>query len=315
MQKNRTETIDTNYNTDMNYQNTKPLEILVTGATGNHGGAVAQRLLKQGFRVRALARDPSKAEAQALADDGATLVEGDLEDRDSIDRAMDGVYGVFAVLPFYTENWDREVEQGTRLADAAQAAGVEHYIYGSGARANERTGVPHLDAKGEIERYLRTTDLDCTVFRPAAFNYSLAAYREGVMDGVLPDPRDPDSLVYQIDENDYATLVALAFLNPTQWIGQQLNVADEVLTVQEMADMFGRVVGHDVEHMQISWDEEREMANEEVVRLAQWVDDSGPRIDVETLRATYPWFSNLEHYLRTHGWEDAAKGQEEEPTP
>ena len=50
---------------------------LVTGATGNQGGAVAQRLLEQGFQVRALTRDPQKDEAQALAKQGAEVGQGD----------------------------------------------------------------------------------------------------------------------------------------------------------------------------------------------------------------------------------------------
>jgi uncharacterized protein YbjT (DUF2867 family) len=57
--------------------------ILVFGATGSQGGAVARRLLDRGFRVRALTRDPQKPEAHALADQGAEVVQGDMDDRSS----------------------------------------------------------------------------------------------------------------------------------------------------------------------------------------------------------------------------------------
>jgi uncharacterized protein YbjT (DUF2867 family) len=57
--------------------------ILVFGATGSQGGAVARRLLDRGFRVRALTRDPQKPEAQALAEQGAEVVQGDMDDRSS----------------------------------------------------------------------------------------------------------------------------------------------------------------------------------------------------------------------------------------
>ncbi len=71
--------------------------ILVTGATGQQGGVVASNLLEQGFRVRALTRDPNKPAAKSLAEHGAEVVRGDLEDRSSLDRSLEGAYGVFSV--------------------------------------------------------------------------------------------------------------------------------------------------------------------------------------------------------------------------
>ena len=59
--------------------------ILVSGATGNQRGAVARRLSKRGFRVRALSRDTQKPEAQALVEGGAEVVRGDLNNRSSVD--------------------------------------------------------------------------------------------------------------------------------------------------------------------------------------------------------------------------------------
>ncbi|MEC3996559.1 NmrA family NAD(P)-binding protein [Actinacidiphila sp. DG2A-62] len=64
--------------------------VLVTGATGNQGGAVARALLAEGRPVRALVRDPSSAAARALATAGATLVRGDLDDSASLKEAVTG---------------------------------------------------------------------------------------------------------------------------------------------------------------------------------------------------------------------------------
>src|SRR5699024_3219543 len=57
--------------------------VLVSGATGQQGGAVARHLLQNDFQVRALTRSPDKPAARALADEGAQLVEGNLDDRAS----------------------------------------------------------------------------------------------------------------------------------------------------------------------------------------------------------------------------------------
>ena len=292
-------------------QPTKSTEILVFGATGNQGGAVAQKLLAFGFPVRALARDPESEAAQALAVQGATLAEADYTDRASLEAAMQGVYGAYVCLPFFTEDFGREVKMGQNAVDAAESTGVSHLIYSAGSRSNERTGVPHLDSKGEVERYLRASGVPYTVLRPVAFNYSLAAYREPVVGGRLPDARDPESLLYQVDERDHATFAAMAFLDPGAWLYRGFDTASEALTVRELAEAFGRVVGREVEVAPISWEEEAEMDGEEVVRLAQWVEREGPQIDMAARRERYPWLTRTEDYLRAHGWTNAAAAEEQ----
>ena len=110
-------------------QNTERL-ILVVGATGNQGGAVARSLLDRGFRVRGLTRNPQKPEAQALTEQGAEVVQGDMEDRSAMERVLEGAYGVFSVQNFWEAGYDREVKRGKTVANAAKAAGVEHFDAG-----------------------------------------------------------------------------------------------------------------------------------------------------------------------------------------
>src|SRR5215211_3882906 len=71
--------------------------IAVCGATGKQGGAVARSLLNRGFRVRGLTRNPQKPEAQALREQGAEVVQADMDDRSAMDRALEGAYGVFSM--------------------------------------------------------------------------------------------------------------------------------------------------------------------------------------------------------------------------
>ncbi|MBW4475075.1 MAG: NmrA/HSCARG family protein [Stenomitos rutilans HA7619-LM2] len=287
-------------------RSSKALKVLVLGATGNQGGAVAHCLLKNGFGVRAVARDPAKEAARSLADEGAEIIQADLNDRSSLEAAMREVYGVYVVLPFFQEHQEREVKMGQTVIDAARAMDVQHLIYSAGSRSNERTGVPHLDSKGEIERYLRSSNVPYTILRPVAFNYSLAAYRESILQGQLIDPRDGNSVVYQLAEDDHASFATMALLDPQNWLWQGFNTASDALTIREMATVFGRVVGRTVEHVQISWEEERQVAGDEVVRLTQWVDQDGPRINMQARHQKYPWLTSLEHYLRTHGWKNLA---------
>jgi uncharacterized protein YbjT (DUF2867 family) len=95
--------------------------VLVTGATGNQGGAVVDNLLASDadFDVRGLTRDASGDRAQELADEGVTMVEGDLNEPDSFRPHVADADAVFAVTNFWTQGYDAQVQQGKNLADVA----------------------------------------------------------------------------------------------------------------------------------------------------------------------------------------------------
>ncbi len=74
---------------------------------------MARSLLDRGFRVLGLTRNPQKPEAQALTEQGAEAVQGDMEDRSTMDRVLEGAYGAFSVQNFWEAGYDREVQQGS----------------------------------------------------------------------------------------------------------------------------------------------------------------------------------------------------------
>jgi NAD(P)-dependent dehydrogenase (short-subunit alcohol dehydrogenase family) len=133
--------------------NTNSNVVLVTGATGHQGGASARRLLANGWRVRALVRNPDDPAARALADKGVEIVQGDMTDRASLDRAMRGVYGVHSVQAYMPKDAAGEIRQGTNVADAAKAAGVQHLVYSSAAGPEDPS---ELDVPE-----IRVVSLDC----------------------------------------------------------------------------------------------------------------------------------------------------------
>src|SRR5215210_6848784 len=176
--------------------------IVVTGATGKQGGAVARSLLDRGFRIRALTRNPQKPEAQALADRGAEVVQGDMEDRSSMERALEGAYGVFSVQNFWETGYDGEVQQGKTVADTAKAAGVEHLVYSSVGSAHRQTGIPHFESKWEIEEHVREIGLPYTILRPVFIMQNWEMMREHVLGGTLAQPLDPDKPFQQVAVED-----------------------------------------------------------------------------------------------------------------
>src|SRR5262245_52944178 len=102
--------------------------VLVAGATGRQGGAVVHHLLPRGWQVRALTRNPRGGGAQDLTRQGVEVVEGDLDDPTSLERAARGVYGVYSIQDFWAVGATREVQQGKNLAEAARKAKVEHFV-------------------------------------------------------------------------------------------------------------------------------------------------------------------------------------------
>ena len=116
--------------------------ILVTGATGQQGGAVARELLAHGHKVRAMTRMPNGDNAKALGVLGAEIVQGDLDDATSLQRAVQGVWGLFALQNTWEAGVAREETQGKQIAEIAKKAGIQHYVYSSVGSADRRTDTP-----------------------------------------------------------------------------------------------------------------------------------------------------------------------------
>ncbi|MFE7780494.1 NmrA family NAD(P)-binding protein [Streptomyces nigrescens] len=125
------------------------LVVAVAGSTGQQGGAVARRLLADGWTVRALTRDPTSPGARALADAGADVRAVDMADPAALKPALDGAYGVFSVQPASgapgtppDHSWQDEVTAGRNVADAAASASVRHLVYSSANSAQLTDNAP-----------------------------------------------------------------------------------------------------------------------------------------------------------------------------
>ena len=279
--------------------------IVVTGATGKQGGAAARSLLDRGFRIRALTRNPQKPEAQALADRGAEVVQGNMEDRSAMERALEGAYGVFSVQNYWETGYDGEVQQGKTVADAAKAAGVEHFVYSSVGSAHRQTGLSHFESKWEVENHVRELDLRYTILRPVFLMQNWEMMRGMVLGGTLAQPLDPDKPFQQVAVEDIGTFAAIAFENPERWIGREVDLAGDEPTMPEIAETFGRVIGREVSYYQVPWDQFEEQMGEEFTVQYRWFNDMGYEADIAALQKEYPELTTFERYLRAHGWEGA----------
>ena len=225
------------------------LPILVFGATGQQGGAVARALHGDGWAVRALVRDPASAKALALAEMGVQLVAGDFNDAGSVRRAMTGAYGVFSIQPssgqrIYGLSDEEEIIYGQGAADLALELGVEHFVYTSvGISGEGPTGLPHLDSKATIEAHVRSLDLRYTILRPGTFMDSLVAPGMGLEEGRLNffTKRDLSRQVIAVD--DIGRIAAAVFANPDRYARRSINIAGDAVTGDDLAEALTAAAG------------------------------------------------------------------------
>ncbi|MBD3317110.1 MAG: NAD(P)H-binding protein [Chitinivibrionales bacterium] len=277
--------------------------ILVTGATGRQGGAIARYLLADGWNVRALTRSPDKPAARALADRGAEVVRGDLRDRSSIQIAIQGVYGVYSVQDAWEHGVENEIAQGVLLADCASKAKVEHFVYSSVGSADKNTGIPHFESKWRIEGHIRSLNLPATILRPVSFmeNFFVPDTYDAIYGGTLALGLDPDKPLQLVAVDDIGIFGALAFSHPGKWIGEALDIAGDELTGPRMAELFANAIGGNVEYVQMPIERIRTFS-EDYAAMVEWFNAKGYEANIEFLRAIHPGLETLEKWLLRTEW-------------
>jgi uncharacterized protein YbjT (DUF2867 family) len=285
--------------------------VLVTGATGRQGGAVVGHMLTEGWKLRALSRNPTTPAAKALSDRGVDVVRGDLEDPPSLVGALRGVRGVYSVQDFWSVGARREVQQGKNLADAAAKEGIEHFVYSSVGGAERNSGIAHWESKWEIEKHIRKLGLPATILRPAAFmeNYYIDQVEIGILKGKLIDPIRADKPYQTIAVDDIGGFVALAFSRPNDMIGLELEIAGSELTNLQAAEVFGRVLGKPVKFRKLPLPLVRLFLGKEFYQMFLWFNADGFKANIPELRRRYPevHFRTLEEWLRDEGWHKRAR--------
>jgi uncharacterized protein YbjT (DUF2867 family) len=273
--------------------------ILIMGATGRQGGATARHLLADGWQVRVLTRNPASAAAQALANAGAAVVAGDMDDRDSLDAAVQGVYGVFSVQASVDE-----VRQGKNVADAASAAGIQHFVYTSVQSAEELARVGGDANKWEIEQYIQALGLPATILRPCFFMETLTAPRSDVPSGPSSDTFaiaiKPDVTMGLIAVDDIGAFTALAFEHPDEYLGKTIEIAGDVLTPLQIVAAISRVTGHPIPYDQIPIETLRQQ-NVQIARAIDFLNEVGYTTDIAALRQQHPGLVDFDTWLKKEG--------------
>lgn len=225
-----------------------PESVLVTGATGNVGHQVVQLLLKEGnYRVMAGVRNLEKA--KYLEDEGAHLVEMNLNDEASVDRAVAGADRVFLLTPFD----ESQVLQGARVVAAAEAAKIKRIVNMAAIGTESEPGITLTRMHRSIELSVAGSQIDYVLLRPNGFMQNFERYAGSIKSGgVFYEPLG-DAKVSFIDTADIAACAVRAISEPSdQFSGHAYELTGpEALSDEDVANILSDVLEKDVEFMNI----------------------------------------------------------------
>ncbi|MDF2962154.1 MAG: NmrA/HSCARG family protein [Paenibacillus sp.] len=275
--------------------------ILVLGATGQQGGAVAEHLLRDGWCVRAFTRDMSGNRAQELAVKGIELYQGDMGDRSALAEAMKGVYGVFSVQPV---EWDltavdEEIRMGTNVADVAKQAEVQHFVYSSASGAEAQSHFRAV-AKWEVEKHIHAIGLPATILRPTFFMENYVSPFSSIRNGTYAEAIAWNIPVNLIAVDDIGAFVKLSFRNPEQFIGKTIELASDSLTPPEIAAAVSHATGQPIVYTSIPTETLRGQ-NEILARIYEWLNGGGHVVDLPSLRKLHPDLTSFNTWLEKKG--------------
>jgi uncharacterized protein YbjT (DUF2867 family) len=237
--------------------------IAVLGSTGSQGGGLCRAILADsagGFSCRAITRDTSKDKAKALATAGAQVVQGDLDDVESLKKAFAGAYGVYAVTNFWEHfSGEKEKSQAKNVAEAAKAAGVQHVVWSTledirkfmkpddkrMPMLQEKYRVPHFDAKAEANAFfsgLPTTFLVTSFYWDNLYMFGLAPKKgaDGQLAWTFPMGT---AKMAGIAAEDIGKTAYGIFKGGQQYIGKTVGILGEALTIDEMGRTLSKVLG------------------------------------------------------------------------
>jgi uncharacterized protein YbjT (DUF2867 family) len=283
--------------------------IAITGATGQQGGAIARELLAKGHKVRAITRKPDSTKAKDLRGLGAEIMAGDLDDESSLERAVSGAWGLFAVQNTWEAGVEREEEQGKRLAEVARRKGVQHLVYSSVASAQRRTGIPHFENKWRIEEKIRGLGFPSyEILRPVFFmeNWTGAWFLPGIQQGQLAIALRPETKLQMIAVQDIGKYGLRAFEQAAELNRREIDIAGDEHTMPETAAILSRATGHPV-RFQPPPIEEVGKGSADFAMMLEWFDRVGYDVDIKRNAQEYgirP--TSLEEWTAQVAWAAAA---------
>jgi uncharacterized protein YbjT (DUF2867 family) len=275
------------------------LTVLFCGATGRMA-ALTPLLLDRSHRVLAATREPESARAQQLRERGAQIVRVDFDEVVSLTAAAGQADTVVAAGTAHAAGPVGDLRHGRNVVDAAKAAGVGQLIYLTVAGADRATGVPIMDSKHALERYLRDSGVPHTIISPVYFMENLwnPWNAPALATGRLPSPLSRFKPLQQVPIEDVLAFTAHVLESRDAMLGERIEIASDEITAQHAAEIISRLLGRPIAVA----DPPADSTNP----LFAWLERVGTHVDIAALHEHYP-------ELRWHTFADWTRGQDWSP--
>jgi uncharacterized protein YbjT (DUF2867 family) len=274
--------------------------VAVLGATGLQGGAVTRRLLADGYRVRALTRNPSSGRAAALAAAGAEVRKADMFDSASLLDAFAGAGAVYSVQNHHISGYDGEIRQGRNVADAVKSTAVPHLVYASAGPGSRDAGVGSWDTKIAIADYARGLGVPMTILRPMAFMELMTEpkfYPAASVWHIMPKLMGERRPVVWLAVDDLAAIAAKAIAEPGRFLGRDIPLASDVRSIAEVREIWLEIANRPPPRFPMPrWLFERFSGKDETT-MWTWLADHDVDLDTSPARAIHPQALTVRDWL------------------
>jgi len=225
--------------------------IFVTGITGNQVSAVTRHLLDHGHKVIGLTRDANSEKAQHWKNQGVNIVEGNLNDSSTYQSEMNKSDAIYFVQSLQSKN--REIQQGKQFIDTIISNGINHLVYASVLGADLNTGIPHFDSKYEIEKHIRSSNINYTILRPASFyeNYLLPQVANRIKKGKYVSPLNKTCKQQMIGVDDIGKIAAQVISNPKKYSSKTLSIATDENQIGNVPQLFSEAINKPVKYKKL----------------------------------------------------------------
>jgi uncharacterized protein YbjT (DUF2867 family) len=288
-------------------------KILLIGVTGGTGSNVVKGFLEQNStNLRVITRkiDLQRPSLAKLNNLGVELVEADLDDEASLEKAFIGVSAVYchAFAPDSSKPDPQEIERAKRLAQIAKQANIAHLVYNSAGGVERNSGISHIEQKYQIEQVLKQANLPTTMLRACLFmeEFWKKYTRPSILKGMFSFSLQPDRPLHLITTKDMGRVAAYTIKHRSKYIDRAIELAGDILTPTQMTAEFSRVQGKSVTYKEIPPWIFLLLWRKSLFDLIQWYRNQGYQADVQYLREQeFPQLlTSFREFLEETSWAD-----------
>jgi uncharacterized protein YbjT (DUF2867 family) len=245
----------------------------ITGATGPQGNAITRHLLNNGCTVHAITRNPDSPAAVELSSLGVKMFAGELDNEDVLRSGMRGCVGIFLnppSNPLTAVGYTKHI-----LAAAKETGAIKHIVCSTSISAEHPEKLAAWDPNGTIAMILRPKQIIEDLVRNGGFEYwtilrpgnfmanflkpkILLTYRGLETTGIFRTSFQKENIIPMVDHDDIGKFGAAALLDPVRFHAQAIQLASELLTVDEIMSRLSNATGKKISAHYLS-DEEYEV--------------------------------------------------------